>query len=169
MPRRAKSKSKEPKKQAGGDKSAPTPEQWNEMKHYTSFIGTQTLLTIASPYDLDRRDFLVHDKEGNENRFSQGQAYVHFHKIDTVSSLITLARATILPFNRKPTEKLELHEYWVGKIREIRAIDFEDEERVNEVRRLLSPSCHLFLFSKVWVRVQWFYSPKDVHNVVKSL
>ena len=148
MPRRAKSKSKEPKKQAGGDKSAPTPEQWNEMKHYTSFIGAQTLVIIASPYDLDRRGFLVHDKEGNENRFSQGQAYVHFHKIVTVSSLITLARATILPFNRKPTEKLELHEYWVGKIREIRAIDFEDEERVNEVRRCLSPSCHLILFSK---------------------
>ncbi|KIM41505.1 hypothetical protein M413DRAFT_445493 [Hebeloma cylindrosporum] len=59
----------------------------------------------------------------------------------------------ILPHGRSPDESLEPWEYWIGKIRDIRAeIHVVGGEEHNTV----------------YVRVQWLYSGKDVGDVVKS-
>ncbi|KAF8878062.1 hypothetical protein BD779DRAFT_1676985 [Infundibulicybe gibba] len=54
--------------------------------------------------------------------------------------------ALILPFGREAKEEIEVHKFWVGKIKEIRARNEND----------------------VWVRVQWYYSGRDVSAIVKS-
>ncbi|KAG6830598.1 hypothetical protein H0H92_015879 [Tricholoma furcatifolium] len=57
-----------------------------------------------------------------------------------------MSSALIYPFGREPGQLLELHEYWVGKIRDIRAASE----------------------AEVWTRVQWYYSGREAKMVVKS-
>ncbi|KAG5338699.1 hypothetical protein C0989_006564 [Termitomyces sp. Mn162] len=54
--------------------------------------------------------------------------------------------AIILPNGRKVGEPIEIHEYWVGKIRDVRARGDTD----------------------VWTYVQWYWSPQEVRTHVKS-
>ncbi|EFI27536.1 hypothetical protein CC1G_15573 [Coprinopsis cinerea okayama7 len=58
--------------------------------------------------------------------------------------------ATVLPSHCSPGEDTPSHDYWVARIRDIRA-------RVDEVGE-----------NEVWVRVQWYYGPSDVAGVLKS-
>ena len=55
--------------------------------------------------------------------------------------------AIILPNGRKVGEPIEMHEYWVGKIRDVRARENAD----------------------VWTYVQWYWSPQEIRTRVKSL
>ncbi|KAF9485638.1 hypothetical protein BDN70DRAFT_534900 [Pholiota conissans] len=58
--------------------------------------------------------------------------------------------AAILPYGREPGTEIEDWEYWVAKIKDIRAQLHPDGSNT------------------VWAKVQWFYSGRDVANVVKS-
>lgn len=76
----------------------------------------------------------------------------------------------ILPHDRDPEDsEIELWEYWVARIKDVRAEI--DEEGTNTVCHLLSNSANHFTFigRQVWTKVQWFYNGKDVADVVKSL
>ncbi|KAG6890358.1 hypothetical protein C0992_002082 [Termitomyces sp. T32_za158] len=64
----------------------------------------------------------VRDEEGEEHRFRKGDC------------------AVILPHGRRVGEALEMHEYWVGRIRDVRARDAND----------------------VWTLVQWYWAPHDL-------
>ncbi|KAF8153107.1 hypothetical protein B0H34DRAFT_91636 [Crassisporium funariophilum] len=76
--------------------------------------------------------FVVCDADEQEHKFHKGDV------------------ATILPTGRDPAKSLEQHQYWVAKIRDIRAALHEDGT------------------NSVWARVQWYYSSKDVSDVIKS-
>ncbi|KJA25224.1 hypothetical protein HYPSUDRAFT_37698 [Hypholoma sublateritium FD-334 SS-4] len=77
--------------------------------------------------------FVITDKDdGTEHKFSKDDI------------------AIILPSGREPGSNMELWEYWVGRIKDIRAEI--DEEGTNTV----------------WAKVQWFYSGRDVADVIKS-
>ncbi|KAF8964738.1 hypothetical protein BDZ97DRAFT_1659688 [Flammula alnicola] len=56
----------------------------------------------------------------------------------------------ILPNGREPGSDIEFWEYWVAKIRDVRA------------------EIHTDGTNTVWAKVQWFYSGKDVADVIKS-
>ncbi|PPQ79081.1 hypothetical protein CVT25_002306 [Psilocybe cyanescens] len=58
--------------------------------------------------------------------------------------------AAILPHGRDPEAGLDEEQYWIGKIKDIRAEIHDDGSNT------------------VWARVQWFYSGTDVASVVKS-
>ncbi|RDB28179.1 hypothetical protein Hypma_001294 [Hypsizygus marmoreus] len=73
--------------------------------------------------------FIVRDEDGDEHTFKKG---------DT---------ATVLPHKAQVGSGLELHQYWVVKIRDIRVRGEAD----------------------VWARVQWYWSGSEVQGVIKSL
>ncbi|KAH9474725.1 hypothetical protein JR316_0013190 [Psilocybe cubensis] len=77
--------------------------------------------------------FVVSDPETNEGH--------KFKKEDNVA---------ILPHGRDPGNHIEDEEYWIAKIKDIRAELHEDGSNT------------------VWARVQWFYSADDVASVIKS-
>ncbi|KIJ63590.1 hypothetical protein HYDPIDRAFT_40999 [Hydnomerulius pinastri MD-312] len=54
--------------------------------------------------------------------------------------------AFIVPYQEVPSDDLPLEDHWIGRIREIRANTSED----------------------VWVKVQWYWSPQEVAEVIKS-
>ena len=74
--------------------------------------------------------------------------------------------ALILPHGISPekTKDIEDSEYWIGKIREIRAFS-EDDVRYSY--RLICRTCTDA--TQVWIKVQWYYKPEDVASIVKSL
>ncbi|KAF8062338.1 hypothetical protein FPV67DRAFT_1702791 [Lyophyllum atratum] len=72
--------------------------------------------------------FIVRDEEGDEHTFRRG---------DT---------AIVLPHGVKVGQAIELCDYWVVKIREVRLRTPED----------------------VWTRVQWYWSGDEVHGAIKS-
>jgi len=79
----------------------------------------------------------------------------------------------ILPHGFDPNKEHEAPTYWAARIKDIRANEVADESNsvsfyFADLRRtpLLKTYSNL---SKVWVRVQWFYSGKDVSDVIKSL
>ncbi|KAF8803347.1 hypothetical protein BYT27DRAFT_7171823 [Phlegmacium glaucopus] len=76
--------------------------------------------------------FVVNDADGEEHVFSKEDL------------------AIVVPMGRNPQGDTELSEYWVAKIKDIRAIVYDENSNA------------------VWARVQWFYSGKDVSDVVKS-
>ncbi|TFK31686.1 hypothetical protein BDQ12DRAFT_693727 [Crucibulum laeve] len=80
------------------------------------------------------QSFIVTDKDNVQHKFAKGDV------------------ASILPFARTWDDKKELvqHDFWIGKIREIKAK--VDEDETNEV----------------WVDVQWYYSGSNVGDVIKS-
>ncbi|KAF8624660.1 hypothetical protein AX17_006991 [Amanita inopinata Kibby_2008] len=74
------------------------------------------------------RIFVVLDAEGEEHTFKQGEV------------------ALLLPPDASAENDLGDPDYWVAKIKDIRARSEHD----------------------VWVKVQWYYSPQDVADVIKS-
>ncbi|PPR05937.1 hypothetical protein CVT24_006659 [Panaeolus cyanescens] len=56
----------------------------------------------------------------------------------------------ILPSDRSPEESLELWQYWIGQVVEIRAEEHEDGTNT------------------VWVKVKWFYNAQDTSSALKS-
>ncbi|KAF8635562.1 hypothetical protein AX15_000212 [Amanita polypyramis BW_CC] len=77
------------------------------------------------------QSFVVTDEEGGEHTFRRGDV------------------ALILPYHVVPddAEDLDDSEFWVAKIRDIRARPDQD----------------------VWVKVQWYYSPSDAARAINSL
>ncbi|KAF8351990.1 hypothetical protein F5887DRAFT_9118 [Amanita rubescens] len=75
--------------------------------------------------------FVVKDNEDEEYSFRKGDV------------------ALILPrdIGPKETEGMEDNEYWIGKVRGIRALGSEED---------------------VWAKVQWYYTPEDVACIIKS-
>ncbi|KAF9443784.1 hypothetical protein P691DRAFT_763952, partial [Macrolepiota fuliginosa MF-IS2] len=61
-----------------------------------------------NPYGL----FAINDKDGSKHRFKRGEI------------------ATILPHGVSPGDAIEPHEYWVGKILEIRADAGSDDSDI---------------------------------------
>ncbi|KAF9011965.1 hypothetical protein BDQ17DRAFT_1345199 [Cyathus striatus] len=76
--------------------------------------------------------FVVTDKEGKNHMFAKGDV------------------ATILPHGIDPGDELALNDYWIGRIRDVRAVMHEDGT------------------NDVWTKIQWYYTPRDVATVVKS-
>ncbi|TFK25416.1 hypothetical protein FA15DRAFT_357076 [Coprinopsis marcescibilis] len=70
---------------------------------------------------------------GEDNEFMRGQI------------------ATVLPNGHSPGSDIQQHEYWVGKIKGIRAFENAEDDT-----------------NDVWVKVQWYYDAKDVAGVIKS-
>ncbi|KAF9224845.1 hypothetical protein BS17DRAFT_53556 [Gyrodon lividus] len=54
--------------------------------------------------------------------------------------------AYIKPYETAPSEEMPMEDHWIGRIREIRASGPDN----------------------VWVRVQWYWSPQEVAQVIKS-
>ncbi|KAF8842784.1 hypothetical protein BDN67DRAFT_1067392 [Paxillus ammoniavirescens] len=80
--------------------------------------------------------FVVEDAEGE---------HTTFRKDDT---------AYIKPYETDPSEEMPPEDYWIARIREIRATDNSSDPE-NQA-------------PQVWVRVQWYWSPQEVAQVVKS-
>ncbi|KAF8909646.1 hypothetical protein CPB84DRAFT_1765103 [Gymnopilus junonius] len=97
------------------------------------------------------------ENEGNisKEQFAKMKSYGTFvvSDPDTGEAAYKFKRgdiAAILPHGRDPGEELDLSNYWVGVIKDIRALILDDD------------------MNTVWAKVNWYYSGQDVKNAIKS-
>ncbi|KXN89691.1 hypothetical protein AN958_05231 [Leucoagaricus sp. SymC.cos] len=108
---------------------AAEPEENVELDEDELTVPDEASWRTMTPYGL----FAISDKDGTKYRFKRGDI------------------ATILPQQKTPGETIATHEYWVGKILEIRADAGSEDSHI------------------IWTKVRWFYNAEDALGVVKSL
>ncbi|KDR77282.1 hypothetical protein GALMADRAFT_246612 [Galerina marginata CBS 339.88] len=149
---------KKPRKSKSKRPDTLSEETWAQLKSFGSFIGTSTSHFDAGSICLTKFDsilffgfsqFTLNSSTRLSNNLSltvpdpETEGLTHkFNRDDIVA---------ILPNGREPGVEFAESEYWIGKIKDIRA-----EEHVEDGS------------NTVWARVQWYYSGKDVGDVIKS-
>ncbi|KAJ7121024.1 hypothetical protein C8R44DRAFT_171390 [Mycena epipterygia] len=91
-------------------------------------LGREKNAPTEAEWDTMQIYFTFQDEDGNDYDFSKNEI------------------ARILPNGRRVGAPIELHEYWICRILEIRAKNPSD----------------------VWVRVEWFYSARDAAGVIPA-
>ncbi|KIK97943.1 hypothetical protein PAXRUDRAFT_24417 [Paxillus rubicundulus Ve08.2h10] len=97
----------------------------------------------APPEGLPRTQFAALKPYGSFVVEDAEGEHTTFRKDDT---------AYIKPYETDPSEETPPEDYWIARIREIRGTDDSSDPED----------------AQVWVRVQWYWSPQEVAQVVKS-
>ncbi|KIY49728.1 hypothetical protein FISHEDRAFT_57988 [Fistulina hepatica ATCC 64428] len=95
---------------------------------------------------------------GERHIFTKNDVYGAYRSYDALACINGVNRISILPENFVPGDRIEDHQYWIGKIRDIRLE--RDEGQITQ-----EPSDT----TRVWLNVQWYYSPSDVKQAFGSL
>ncbi|KAF7329235.1 BAH domain-containing protein [Mycena kentingensis (nom. inval.)] len=90
--------------------------------------------------------FVVSDDDGQQHTFHVGDS------------------AAVLPAGTVPGTKIPPHEYWLVKVKAIRARPQPSDKKKAKRRKVDAEDSSL----DVWVRIDWYYSPSDAADEVKA-